>query len=194
MPTNRLVLKEEVATYAAVLLDALYEAGGQERVLDGREQLHTVAKYVRSSIELKNALADSGGSPEKNSELIKNTFSELGFDSLLVEVLGVMAERGNMGYLTQVYTSYNQLLENKLGIVVVDVITKVALNDSLRQRIEKKTATDLGKNVVLRESIDESLLGGIIMSAQGKRIDASIVSQLESARRVLKTTTDGGEG
>ncbi len=194
MPTNRLVLKEEVATYAAVLLDALYEAGGQERVLDGREQLHTVAKYVRSSIELKNALADSGGSPEKNSELIKNTFSELGFDSLLVEVLGVMAERGNMGYLTQVYTSYNQLLENKLGIVVVDVTTKVALNDSLRQRIEKKTATDLGKNVVLRESIDESLLGGIIMSAQGKRIDASIVSQLESARRVLKTTTDGGEG
>lgn len=194
MPTNRLVLKEEVATYAAVLLDALYEAGGQERVLDGREQLHTVAKYVRSSIELKNALADSGGSPEKNSELIKNTFSELGFDSLLVEVLGVMAERGNMGYLAQVYTSYNQLLENKLGIVVVDVITKVALNDSLRQRIEKKTATDLGKNVVLRESIDESLLGGIIMSAQGKRIDASIVSQLESARRVLKTTTDGGEG
>ena len=162
--------------------------------MDGREQLHTVAKYVRSSIELKNALADSGGSPEKNSELIKNTFSELGFDSLLVEVLGVMAERGNMGYLTQVYTSYNQLLENKLGIVVVDVTTKVALNDSLRQRIEKKTATDLGKNVVLRESIDESLLGGIIMSAQGKRIDASIVSQLESARRVLKTTTDGGEG
>ena len=33
----------------------------------------------------------------------------------------------------------------------------------------------------------------ILMSANGKRIDASVLSQLESARNVLKLSTDGGE-
>ena len=46
---------------------------------------------------------------------------------------------------------------------------------------------------MLREHIDKSLLGGILMSANGKRIDASVLSQLESARNVLKLSTDGGE-
>ena len=71
--------------------------------------------------------------------------------------------------------------------------TVVALDDHLREVIRNKTQADLGKNVVLREHIDESLLGGLIMSVGGKRIDASVASQLENARTVLKHTTDGGE-
>jgi F-type H+-transporting ATPase subunit delta len=45
---------------------------------------------------------------------------------------------------------------------------------------------------VLNESIDKSILGGIVMSINGKHIDASVISQLNKARQVLKET-DGGE-
>ena len=72
-------------------------------------------------------------------------------------------------------------------------VTAVELDDHLREVITKKAEADLGTNVVLREHIDKSLLGGILMSANGKRIDASVLSQLESARNVLKLSTDGGE-
>ena len=37
------------------------------------------------------------------------------------------------------------------------------------------------------------ILGGIIMSTNGKRIDASVASELEHARIVLKEENDGGE-
>ena len=70
---------------------------------------------------------------------------------------------------------------------------RLELDDRLREVITKKAEADLGTNVVLREHIDKSLLGGILMSANGKRIDASVLSQLESARNVLKLSTDGGE-
>ena len=39
MATNRLVVKEEVAVYASVLFDAAHTAGGQEAVLEVREQM-----------------------------------------------------------------------------------------------------------------------------------------------------------
>lgn len=76
------------------------------------------------------------------------------------------------------------------NVTVVDVTTVVELDDHLREVITKAEA-DLGTNVVLREH-RQVLLGGILMSANGKRIDASVLSQLESARNVLKLSTDGG--
>ena len=91
------------------------------------------------------------------------------------------------------WASYGEQLERKLNVTVVDVTTVVELDDHLREVITKKAEADLGTNVVLREHIDKSLLGGILMSANGKRIDASVLSQLESARNVLKLSTDGGE-
>lgn len=193
MPTNRLVVKEKVATYAAVLLDGLYEAGGQDAVLQGREQLEVVSRAIRSSMDLSDALTDSGLPGEQRNALVKSVFTAAGVSSVLVEVLAVMAERDDIKLLPQVYMSFGEQLETKMGVTVVDVTTSVVLDDHLRQVISKKVADDMGTSVVLNERVDASILGGIVMSAHGKRIDASVQSQLESARNVLKLSTDGGE-
>lgn len=191
MPTNRLVIKEEVATYASVLLDAAAEAGGQDTVLEVRDQAEQIVSFMRSNMDLSSALEDETYTPEQRSELARGVFAP--YDSVLVDVLAVMAERGDIALLTRVLKSFEEQIESKLNIAVVDVTTVVPLDESLREVITKKAAADLGTEVVLREHIDKSILGGVIMSANGKRIDASVLSQLESARNVLKLSTDGGE-
>ncbi|MCL2826803.1 MAG: F0F1 ATP synthase subunit delta [Eggerthellaceae bacterium] len=193
MPTNRLIVKKEVAAYAGVLLDGLYEAGGQERVLEGREQLEGIARYLRTSTELSDVLADATYTPQQHRAIVEGSFTQLGLDPLMVGFLGVMAQEGDIELLPLVSASLKEQLESKLGITVVDVVTAVPLDDGLRQLISNKAATDLGTKIILREQVDKSILGGIIMSAQGRRIDASVFSQLESARNVLKLSTDGGE-
>ena len=95
--------------------------------------------------------------------------------------------------LPRVFDAYRELLGDKLGICVVDVTTAVPLDDGLRQLITEKAEADLGRRAVLRERIDASILGGIIMDVDGNYIDASMISQLNRARNVLKDTTDGGE-
>ena len=191
MPTNRHVLKEKVAMYASVLLDGAYEAGGQDAVLEVRDQAERVMRIARSNMELSSSLEDSSYTPEQRNELARNVFAHC--HPVLVDVLAVMAERGDFALLSRVWASYGEQLERKLNVTVVDVTTVVELDDHLREVIVKKTQADLGTNVVLREHIDTSLLGGILMSANGKRIDASVLSQLENARNVLKLSTDGGE-
>ena len=84
-------------------------------------------------------------------------------------------------------------METKLNLCILDVTTVVELDDHLRDIIKQKAESELGMKVVLRERIDKSILGGIIMSAGDKRIDASMASQLNNARIVLKKKTDGGE-
>ena len=190
MPTNRLVIKETVDTYAQVLLDAANAAGGQEAVLEVRDQLEVVTKALRSNIDLQVALAEKAYTPEQREELVRNVFT--GMHPALVDVLLVMSERDDLELANRVYAAFDGLIEEKLGVVVVDVTTAVPLDDALRETISNKAAQDLGKKVVLRERVDKSILGGIIMSVSGRRIDASIATQLDTARTVLKTT-DGGE-
>ena len=191
MPTNRLIVKEEVAVYAAVLFDGAFEAGGQEAVLEVRDQMVRVAEAMRTNMELSVALSDPGYTPEQRGELATNVFA--GCNPVLLDVLAVLAERGDAALLPRVLENYAEQLQSKLNLCVVDVTTAVPLDDALRRIITEKAEADLDTNVVLRESVDKSILGGIIMSTNGKRIDASVASQLDHARNVLKTTTDGGE-
>ncbi len=191
MPTNRLLAKEEVATYTNVLLEAAFNEGGQERVLDVRGQLETVLGLYRGNADLRDALSNPAYSPEQRGRLAANVFE--GVDPLVNSVIAVMAERGNLGKLSAVVSSFQEAADEKLGVCVVDVTTVVALDDELRTVITEKLSKDLGKTVVLREHIDKSILGGIIMNTQGKRIDASVASQLEHTRNVLTESNDGGE-
>ncbi|MEG1826584.1 MAG: F0F1 ATP synthase subunit delta [Gordonibacter sp.] len=192
MPINRHVVREEVATYASVLLGGAYEAGGQSAVLEVRDQLEDILRATRSSMDLSTMLEDTSSyTAEQRTQVVRGVFAEC--NPVLVDVLAVMAERGDGALITRVWESYNDQLERRLNVSVVDVTTVVALDDKLRDLIINKTAADLGTDVVLREHIDQSLLGGILMSANGKRIDASVLTQLESARNVLKLSTDGGE-
>ena len=104
-----------------------------------------------------------------------------------------MAERGDVDLVNRIYASFVEQLERKLNVAIVDVTTVVPLDDHLREVIINKVEADLGSKIVLRERLDKSLLGGILITAGGKRIDASVASKLEVARTALKQTTDGGE-
>lgn len=191
MPANRRVIKEEIAAYAGVLFDAVNDRGGLEAVLEVRAQMVAVIAALREDMDLSLALADLDSTPENRYQVAKGTFAACAPE--LAEVLAVMAQRADLRRLPRVYEAFDALMADKLGTVVVDVTTVVPLDDELRRIIKEKTEADLGSKVVLSEHIDPQILGGIIMSTGEKRIDASIISQLNHARNVLKETSDGGE-
>ena len=59
MPNNRHLEQGKVLTYASVLLDSAYEAGGQDAVLEVRDQFETIVKVIRSNMDLAGALSDT---------------------------------------------------------------------------------------------------------------------------------------
>ena len=184
MPTNRLVVKEQIATYTQLLFEAVKNDGGQDGVLAVRDQLITIVAALRGNADLDSALKDPGFTPEQKANLVRGVFAEA--NPALVSVLALMAERGEVDYLPRVSEGFEKKMSEELGLVVVDVTTAVELDDHLRELIKQKAEAGLGKSVVLEEHIDKSMIGGIIMSTADERIDASILSQIEKTRTVLK--------
>jgi F-type H+-transporting ATPase subunit delta len=188
MRTSRALAKQIVAAYAGVLYDA---ASADDSVDAVSVQLEAVQRLVRGSGPLRDVLLDDAVAEARRAQVAREVFS--GLYPALIETLVVMAERGNFDLLSGVVEKYGEIGEERRGVVEVDVTTAVELTESLRQAIQAKFSADLGKGIVLREKVDPAIVGGIVISTHGRRIDASISSQLEAARVVLSTAPTGGE-
>ena len=180
MTTSLLTIRAKAIVYAQVLLEA---AQANDSVFALTGEFDQLLKVMRGSAELSSTLADRN-IPASDRRAIALE----GFTSLRPELLvmfGMMVERDDLAVLAKAHDEFERLAEVAMDAVIIDVTTAVPLNDSLRQAIAEKYSQQLGSGVRLREHVDKAVVGGIILELHGKRIDASVVSQLERARATL---------
>jgi F-type H+-transporting ATPase subunit delta len=142
---------------------------------------------VRGNIELRNTLCDRAIPVASRQAICAEIFA--GLDAALLAVLSVIVERNDIMLVSRIAEAYLEQAEQALGAIIIDVTTAVPLDDALRAGIKEKYAAQLASDVILREHVDKSIVGGIVLSTHGRRIDASVVSQLENARVTLSTRT-----
>lgn len=188
MRTSRALAKQIVSTVAGVLFQAVAADDAVDAV---SVQLEAVVRLVRSNSPLRDALLNDSVDAARRAQITREVFA--GLHPALVDTLAIMVERNNFDLLSSVVDEFGEIAEQSRGVVAVDVTTAVGLTEMLRQAISAKLSADLGQSVVLREKVDPSIIGGIVISAHGRRVDASISSQLEAARVVLSTAPTGGE-
>ena len=184
MPTDRHAEQAVLELYASTLIDELMADGGIDAVVAARKQLGNLIEYFYSHAELGEFADDTAYTSEQRSQVVRKVLE--GSEPALISVIGVMVERGEFKRLPKVKNLFNDKIVEKLNITVVEVTARVPLDDHLREVIKKKAAAELGTDIVLDERIDENMLGGIIMNARGKRIDASMHTMLANACGVLK--------
>jgi F-type H+-transporting ATPase subunit delta len=189
MRTSRALAKQITATYAEVL----YGVAASEGVVDlVGAQLDEAMFVVRAHAELRTAMTDDALPADKRVAVLRSIFPAL--HPAIDGALSVMVERENFDLLPAVVEAYDRVAEERRDIIVADVTTAIPLTEALRQSISDKLSADMGRTVVLREKVDTDIIGGIVIDAAGRRIDASIVSQLENARAVLSTNALTGGG
>ncbi len=180
MSRNRTLTKREITTYAQVLLEAAQAANN---VFEVAGELPQIRDVIRTNPALRESLTDATLPAETRGTIAREVFGQLSAET--VNVFAVMAERLDTDLLDRLIEQYEELAEENLGVVFLDVTTVVALDDELRGAIKEKYAAQFGKPVMLREHVDKSILGGIVLGAHGQRVDASAASALEQARVAL---------
>lgn len=191
MKTNRLVVNGKIEAYSKTLVESVYEQGGRDELVEVRNQMRVLIRELRSNPLFIQVLKDDTLSEEQLSGLIVNGFE--GFNPVLLQIVGVMAAKRDMGLLPRVFHAFDRRMSDEYNLVAVDVTTVVELDDHLREAIRQKVRDEIGKDAVINERINKDMLGGIIMTVQGKRIDASVRAQMNRARIELRKHDNGGE-
>ena len=187
MKTNRLVVNGKIDAYTSAIVDNVYERYGREELIEVRNQMRIVIRQLRSNPKFLQLVKEESLPPERMNEIVRAVLE--GCNPVFVDVASVMAENRELTLLPRVFHAYERQLAEKYNLVAVDVRTAVALDNHLRQMIIDKVKAELGKDAIINERIDKDMLGGIVMTVQGKRIDASVRAQMNRARIELKKNT-----
>ena len=161
---------------------ALAEARGEADAL--LTELLELAAYLDKDPDFdeffSSPMVDSAAKERTIERLFRGKASDLFVDSLQV-----LNRKERLGVLRAVVEAYRLDHEELRGVVDVHVRTAVALTNALRKRIKDVASQHTGKTAQLVETVDESIIGGMIVNIGDQKIDASVASRLNRLGKVL---------
>ncbi|XOQ36478.1 MAG: F0F1 ATP synthase subunit delta [Lactococcus sp.] len=159
--------------YSKALLEVAQESQQLEAVLA------EVAAFdqVIQSTDLQAFLVDVTYSDDKKHQVIESL--QHASSDIFKNFLTVLVKNQRMSLLPVIIKEIRHQADRLFKISDVDVTSAISLTDSQLSKLETtiKSKFDLNE-VTIKNTVDTSILGGVIINARGKIIDASIKSQL----------------
>ncbi len=156
----------------------------------------TIAKIESDLTGLSDALAGSDDfnalihSPiytrDEQTSAIAAIAKKMGLTSLMANTLAVMAQKRRLFVLPQLVQSLRGLIAESKGEVGADVTSAKALTKAQTEKLAKSLKAQFGKTVNINATVDESLIGGLVVKVGSKMIDTSIRSKLNSLQNAMK--------
>lgn len=167
-------------TYARAFLGAADSAGVADEVIG---QLCTVVdEYLGGSPELAEAFSSPRIDVDEKRRVLDRLFGD-SVHPVLMQTMKVMADRDRLGYLGQLRDAAVKLHDEARGRVVAEVKSAVPLTDELRGVVIAQVGRAFGKEVRLRESVDQKLIGGMVIRVGDTVFDSSVAGRIQKVGR-----------
>ena len=168
------------ALYAKALLGA---AGSNTDSIVS--QLESVVKECLDRFPaLEQALGSPNIAQEEKEAMLDRIFGGK-IDTLLLNFIKVLCRRGRAGSLRAVQVTASMLRDEQLGRLHVKVTSPMPLSDDQRSAIRAQLKSAFGKDAVLEEHTDASLLGGVVLRIGDKVYDGSVQGKLQQMRQTV---------
>ncbi|MBY6199409.1 F0F1 ATP synthase subunit delta [Vibrio hangzhouensis] len=175
----------ELTTIARPYAKAAFDFAVDKKALDQWVEMLTFAAEITKNEDIANLLT---GSVTANK--IAEVFIAVGgeqFDEFGQNLIKVMAENGRLAALPDVLAEFLALKKELEKQVDVEVISASELSDEQLAAISDKLEKRLERKVKLNCSVDEALLGGVIIRAGDLVIDNSARGRLNRLSDALQS-------
>ncbi|MDR1701922.1 MAG: ATP synthase F1 subunit delta [Sporomusaceae bacterium] len=161
---------------------ALCELAAEKEMLDRVEtQLQQIEAALQLSPELANLLYHPRVPAEAKKETLNSIFAgEL--DEFVKNFLLLLVDKKREVALQPIIKEYVRLANNIRNIAEAEVTVAKTITAAQQEALRQKLAKITGKNIVLKISVDEKILGGVIVKIGDKLIDGSVVRQLKTLK------------
>ena len=170
-------------TAARRYADAAFQLGRADRTLDAWERDLQEVRAAFGQEQLR-ALVEHPAVPFAEKEkVLRRVLDGIGQEPMSLVLL--MVRRGRPGAVEPMVARFEELVRRERGIELAHVRTALRLDDEQRTAIAERLGELTNGTVEIRETVDESLIGGISVRIGDTLYDASIRTRLERLRARL---------
>ncbi|MEJ5218422.1 F0F1 ATP synthase subunit delta [Cognatishimia sp. D5M38] len=171
------------ARYATAVFEIAKESKGVAKLEKGIDALSTA---LEDSADLRELINSPVYSRDVQGKAIAAVAAKMGLDDVLTNTLSLMAENRRLFVLPQLVARLRDLVAEDKGEVTADVTSAKALTKTQSDKLAKTLKERVGKDVKINATVDESLIGGLVVKVGSKMIDTSIRSKLNSLQNAMK--------
>jgi F-type H+-transporting ATPase subunit delta len=166
---------------------ALFELASERQQADAIEgELQRTAALVAGDGELAAVFGRPWISPAARRKLADEIGQRLELSRLARDFFDLIAAHGRADHLGAIAEAYRDLLDAARGRVRARVRSAVPLTEADRAALAQRLGRALGgKQVVVEEIVDRSLLGGFVAEIGSLVVDGSLDGQLARIRERL---------
>ena len=103
----------------------------------------------------------------------------------LLNFIKILVERGSVQAFPECVQAYTESYNSDHKVIEAEVTTAQALNEGQRSRLIARLAAMTGKEVVLKEKVDASVVGGVLLQMDGKRYDNTVKQRLQAIKQAM---------
>ncbi|MEM9688862.1 MAG: F0F1 ATP synthase subunit delta [Pseudomonadota bacterium] len=180
-------------TVARPYAQAIFEVAQDKGLLDEFSASLTAGRDMLSDSQLNDFLATPSLTDTQRLEFLQSVFAKAVGESTVFaggsqqgsNFLKLLLENGRVSVLPEIADQFDTLksnIENKVDVVVTSATT---LSDQQVAEISTALSSRLGRDVSIETKIDESLIGGAVITAGDFVIDGSTRARLEGLASAL---------
>jgi len=175
------------ASAAGRYATALFELALEGDALDAVEtDVEALSSALAESADLSTLISSPLYSRDQQGRAMAAVGEALGLGDLAKNVVGLMAAKRRLFALPQMIRDFRTLLAEHRGEITAEVIAARPLSDAQREALHARLSESVGRDVKINLTVDEGIIGGLIVKMGSKMIDTSIRSKLDSLQSRMK--------
>lgn len=166
---------------------ALFELAREASILPALEaDVTALADALAVSTDLRAVIASPMIRREDQGSAIAAIASKLGVTPLVANTLALMSQKRRLFVLPQLLTSLADQIAAEKGEMTAEVTAARALTAEQSKKLAETLKSRVGKTVKLNTTVDESLIGGLVVKLGSTMIDTSVKAKLAALQNAMK--------
>jgi F-type H+-transporting ATPase subunit delta len=167
--------------YASALLSAAEEGNFLDQIVG---ELDVIKEVLENSRDLVYALRSPLVKGDKKIHILEEIFRNSVGEKMFL-FLKLVARKKRAGLLPEIIDEFQILLDEKRGVINVDITSAVKLSDEQAEELIARLAAFTGKKIRARMALDEQFIGGVTVKIGDTIYDGSISHKLLMLRQAL---------
>jgi F-type H+-transporting ATPase subunit delta len=169
--------------YAAAMFELSRDQGEMAQL---EADVDALDAAMKESADLRTLISSPLYSREELAKAIDAVGGAMALSQSFRNLLGLMAANRRLFVLPQLLTRLREMISEAKGEVTAEVTSAKALTKTQSGRLAKALSASAGKDVKIVATVDESLIGGLVVKIGSKMIDSSIRSKLMALQNTMK--------
>lgn len=169
--------------YAKAFLEIGTEKG---QVQEFTKELNGLSSLLLENESLRQLLESPTLIQEKKAAILKDIVDKVKVTEDSKKFVGLLLEKGRIGYLAQITDDFNMLADELSGNMKAKISSAIELTDTQAKQIKSDLEKLTGKIIQLETAVDPQLIGGVKAEFAGTVYDGSLKTQLDKISDTLQ--------